>query len=93
MRYVRRVTDEEKTLLEDMKKHHPRFQNRNRAHAILLSNEGMAVQELSRIFSVCRQTATKWLDSWGQQGLNALSDKPRSGRPPKDSKAKKDKSI
>ena len=53
----------------------------------------MAVQELSRIFSVCRQTATKWLDSWEQQGLNALSDKPRSGRPPKDSKAKKDKSI
>ncbi len=81
MRYVKKISDEDKLILEKMKKSHPNYQSRVRAHAILLSYEGMGVQELSAVFSVCRQTTTRWLRGWETNGINALYDKPRSGRP------------
>jgi transposase len=81
MRYVKKISDQDKLILEQMKRNNASYIARARAHAVLLSNEGMEVQELSMIFSVCRQTASKWLKAWETGGVDALIDKPRSGRP------------
>ncbi len=54
-----------------------------RAHAVLLSDAGFSLKQLSVIFNVCRQTVSAWLRHWEEGGSDALSDKPRSGRPPK----------
>ncbi len=81
MRYIKTISEEDKLILEKMKRSHPNYQSRVRAHAILLSHEGMGVQELSTVFSVCRQTTTRWLRGWEANGINALYDKPRTGRP------------
>ncbi len=81
MRQVKTISAEDKSILEKMKRSHPNYQSRVRAHAILLSYEGLGVQELSTVFSVCRQTTTRWLRGWEEHGVNALYDKPRSGRP------------
>lgn len=81
MRYVKKILDQEKLILEQMKRNNSSYIARARAHAVLLSNEGMEVQELSMIFSVCRQTVSKWLKAWETGGVDALIDKPRSGRP------------
>jgi transposase len=81
MRYVTEISGKDKWSLEQMKRSDPSYMARTRAHAILLSNEGVEVQELAMIFNVCRQTTAKWLKAWDTEGMNALYDKPRSGRP------------
>jgi transposase len=81
MRYVTEISDKDKLSLEQMKRNNPNYMARTRAHAILLSNEGVELQELAMIFNVCRQTTAKWLKAWDIEGINALHDKPRSGRP------------
>jgi transposase len=80
---IKEISAEEKVTLENMKKNHPGHMPRMRAHAILLSETGYEVQELSEIFGVCRQTTATWLRAWSKGGVCALLDKPRSGRPRK----------
>ena len=81
MRYVNEISDKDKLDLEQTKRNNPCYMVRTRAHAVLLSNEGVEVQELARIFNFCRQTTAKWLKAWDTEGMVALLDKPRSGRP------------
>ncbi len=84
---IKELTPEEKAILENVKKSHPGYMPRMRAHAILLSESGFEVQELSEIFGVCRQTTATWLKAWNKEGLAGLEDKPRSGRPRKEQTA------
>jgi len=83
MIYIKEISAEERKSLEDMKKNHPNYMPRMRAHAVLLSASGFDLQELCEIFGVCRQTIATWLHAWSRGGINALLDKPRSGRPRK----------
>ncbi|MDD5115235.1 MAG: IS630 family transposase [Methylobacter sp.] len=64
-----------------MKRYHPSHVPRVRAQAVLLSDNGFSLKELSAIFGVCRQTTSTWLTAWETGGIAALLDKPRSGRP------------
>ena len=80
---VKKLTEEERLTLENMKKNHPSNLTRMRAHAILLSDIGFRVQELAEIFGACRQTTATWLRVWDKKGICGLLDKPRSGRPRK----------
>jgi transposase len=80
---IKEISEEEKITLENMKKNHPGYMPRMRAHAVLLSESGFELQELSEIFGVCRQTTATWLKAWSKGGVSALLDKPRSGRPRK----------
>lgn len=81
MFYVKALSTEESQTLEDLKRHHPRHVPRVRAQAVLLSDAGFSLKELSAIFGVCRQTTATWLSAWETGGIAALLDKPRSGRP------------
>jgi Transposase and inactivated derivatives len=78
---VTNLSAEERLILENMNKHHSSHAPRMRAHAILLSDAGYSLNELSKAFGVCRQTAATWLNDWKAGGASALLDKPRSGRP------------
>lgn len=78
---VKNLSAEERLQLENINKHHASHAPRMRAHAVLLSNTGFSLKELSKAFGVCRQTAATWLKDWKAGGTNALLDKPRSGRP------------
>ena len=81
MLYIKHISIEEKQTLEEMKKNHPDYLPRIRAHAILLSNSGFKLREICDVFGICRQTAATWIRSWSTEGVCALLDKPRSGRP------------
>jgi hypothetical protein len=65
----KKLSAEEKLTLEEMNKSHPDHVPRKRAHAILLSDAGFSLKELSATFGVCRQTASTWLHSWYEQGI------------------------
>jgi len=93
MIYVKKLLTEEKLTLEEMYKNHPSHVPRKRAHAVLLSNAGFNLKEISATFDICRQTASTWLCDWEEQGICGLLDSPRSGRPSKLSEENKRKAI
>ena len=41
------------------------------------------MDQLAAVLSVDRDTVSRWLAAWQEQGLEGLADAPRSGRPPK----------
>ena len=55
---------------------------RRRAHAILLSDQGHTINQISEILQVRRDAVSRWLKQWEASGLDGLIDKPRSGRTP-----------
>jgi transposase len=54
---------------------------RRRAHAILLSNKGYTINQISDILAVRRGAVSIWLKAWKTDGLNGLTAKSQSGRP------------
>jgi transposase len=57
------------------------FRLRNRSHAILLSHDGFALDEIARICRAGRDTVSGWLDAWLQEGEAGLLDEAKPGRP------------
>src|SRR2546429_6090878 len=56
---------------------------RARAHSLLLSVQGMVINDIAKIYQVDRDTVSTWITKWEQEGEASLHDQPRSGRPPK----------
>lgn len=52
-----------------------------RATGLLELDRGKTFKEVAETLSVDYNTVTRWRDSYNQQGVNYLNDKPRSGRP------------
>lgn len=81
MLFVSPLTAEEIQTLEAMHKNHPCYSSRIRAHAVLLSHAGFKLAKIAAIYGVCRQSVSTWLHAWEKNGICALVDSPRSGRP------------
>src|SRR5438132_5444798 len=56
---------------------------RTRAPSLLLSAQGMTIQDIAKASQVHRVTVSAWIQKWEQHGAQSLHDHPRSGRPPK----------
>ena len=54
-----------------------------RARMVLLAAEGLANAEIARRTGATRPTVLAWRSRYSTGGINALQDKPRSGRPAK----------
>jgi len=55
-------------------------QERVRAHALILSNDGMKSQEIANIFDVTQRTVFQWFKDYKEMGLNSLSQQVGRGR-------------
>jgi len=55
-------------------------QERIRAHALLLSNDGKKSQEIATIFGVTQRTVFQWFKDFKETGLNSLVQKSGRGR-------------
>ena len=82
LRFVRSLSDEEIRELEIMRRNEVGRVSQ-RAHMILLSNRRYSVAEISHIFDATEGTVRRWIERFEKEGIDSLSDKPRSGRPPK----------
>jgi transposase len=80
--FVKVLSDDERTILEHLRDHGETPRIRRRAHAILLSDFGKSVNEISEIFQTTRVSVSSWLDRWEKDGPLGLGDKPRPGGPP-----------
>lgn len=55
---------------------------RTRCHAILLSNKGFSVTEISEILSKSKSVIFIWFSAWKKHGLEGLKTKSGQGRKP-----------
>ena len=55
-------------------------QERIRAHALVLSNEGKKSQELATIFDVTQRTVFQWFKDFKELGLDSLAQQSGRGR-------------
>ena len=84
MRYIKNLSNETIKDLQEIQKNGLKSRERNRAHAILLSNGGVEAKEISKIFGVSRRTVYRWFDRVAITSgiINNLTDLPGRGRPP-----------
>ena len=80
MIYIKQLTEEETITLKEMHKYHPLHLSRKRAHALLLSHQGMSVPMICSTYSVCRQTVSTWFSKWETKGICGLVDESGRGR-------------
>lgn len=92
-KFVRPLTDEEREILKYLVDHGETPRIRRRAHAVLLSDSGKALNEIAEIFETTRVTVTLWINNWEQLGPRGLADKVRSGAPPKLNEEETDKVL
>lgn len=83
MKFIRALTESETQALRQLHKHGSTHRERQRAHALLLSAKGYTLEQLADIFDVDRDTLSQWMDVFHAQGVTALGDAPKSGRPRK----------
>ncbi len=81
MKFVSHLIPTIKKTLEEARHFHLSGRVRQRAHAVLLSDKGYTLSQLSDIFDVNRATVSQWIDDWETDGLVGLRDKTKSGRP------------
>ena len=81
MRYIKLLPPEEKKKLCEIYKNHEQRKVRERAHAIILSEEKkFSINMLSEIFNVDRDTISSWFNNWEMSKFEGLYDAPRAGR-------------
>jgi len=83
MKFVRALTETETQALRQLHKNGPTHRERQRAHALLLSAKGYTLEQLADIFDLDRDTLSQWMNVFHAQGVTALGDAPKSGRPHK----------
>lgn len=86
MRFVS-LTQKQVDQLTQLYKNSPDHRERQRAHALLLSQRNFSIPDLADLFMVDRDTIGRWMDRWQDwlsqtQPALTLQDQPRSGRTP-----------
>jgi transposase len=82
MRYINDLDNKTVEELERVVKDDPSFQKRERAKAILLSNNGVSVKEICKIFNKSTRTMYRWFDRFKEKEIERLADKSGKGRKP-----------
>ena len=83
VRYGQPLTEEPRELLDKTMQGDASFRARTRAHSLVLSAQGMTIQDIAKASQVHRVTVSAWIKKWERHGAQSLHDHPRSGRPPK----------
>lgn len=82
MRFIKKTGAVELDKLKKTYKKGKDFRQRQRAHSIILSMKGFSIDQISNIVDVDRDSVSNWFNRWEEGGVEALSDDPKSGRPP-----------
>ena len=78
--FVEKLTPEEKRELEEGKKTGKSSSFRTRCHAILLSDKGYDIGQITDILEVHRSSVYTWFSAWKNKGIEGLKTKSGQGR-------------
>lgn len=93
MKFVQTLDDATREHLRQIMRESTNTRQRQRAHAVLLSDKRYKIDQIADIFFVDRDTVSRWLDDWQSDQVDGLTDAPRSGRPPKLDKEQQDEAV
>jgi transposase len=82
MRYISKLNNNTIIELNKIVKNDTSLQTRQRAQAILLSNNGISVKEICKIFNKSTRTVYRWFDRFKEEQTTNLSDYKGRGRKP-----------
>jgi len=82
MRYITELDEQTIKELERIVKEDERYKSRYRAQAILLSNQGKNVKELSDIFGCKIRTIYRWFNRFESEKIEGLYELKGRGRKP-----------
>ena len=82
MKFVTPLTEAERITLLQAHDQGSTAALRRRAQAVELSSRGYRLSTIAALLQRHRETVSGWLDLWASQGLRALYELPRCGRPP-----------
>ena len=92
-KFVRNLSAEEISRLEQLWQTGNNFRFRNRSQAILLSFQKVPMDEIAKICQVGRDAVSSWIRKWEASGEAGLKDEPKSGRRPKLSEAEEKEAL
>jgi transposase len=92
MRFIS-LSEERVNMLTRIYKYSKYHRVRQRAHCILLSNEGRPISDLQKIFKADRITIYNLFNAWESESLIGLYDRKGKGRKPKLTPEMKEKII
>jgi transposase len=76
------TAEQESTLRMWVGSHRTEQRHSRRAQVILLSAEGLTLEQISQGSGLNRTNCLKWRKRFLEEGIDGLKDKPRKGRPP-----------
>ena len=79
MIFFREVNPLSAKLLERIYHQSRHHQVRQRAHCLILANQGVKVEELTKVFQVSHKTIYNWFTRWESEGIVGLYNKPGKG--------------
>lgn len=82
MRYISNLNNKTVQKLTNIVKNGTSLQIRQRAQAILLSNDGITVKELCKIFNKSTRTLYRWFDRFKEEQVEKFADESGRGRKP-----------
>ena len=82
MRYISNLNNKTVKELNKIVKNDTSLQTRQRAQSILLSNNGISVKELCKIFNKSTRTIYRWFDRFKEEQIEKLADEVGRGRKP-----------
>lgn len=82
MKYISNLNEKIVAELNKIVKDDTSLQTRQRAHAILLSNENISITEICKIFNKSSRTIYRWFDKFKEEQINNLADEKGRGRKP-----------
>ena len=82
MKKVEKISETERKNLEDIKKHYPKYRERERAGGIMLSYRGYSPKEIAEIFEISDRMVYNWIDNFNENGIIGLLTQKGQGRKP-----------
>lgn len=83
MIFIREINSLSAKLLERIYHQSRHHQVRQRAHCLILANQGVKIEELMKIFQVSSKTIYNWFDRWESDSMLGLYNKSGRGCKPK----------
>ena len=80
MKKVEQITDLERENLKEIKKHHLKYRERERAMGIMLSYKGYSPKEIGDIFDISERVVYTWIDNFNENGIIGLLTQKGQGR-------------
>jgi transposase len=82
IKFVQNLTGFQIGELNQLMENNPDAQTRLRAQAILLSNKGRQIDDISAIIDCHRNTVSRWIDQWNERSIDGLLRNQGQGRRP-----------